>query len=324
MSTCGSFGSYTKVLVEPKGSPTTFDASSERYNILAETLSVKKFLQGRRQIVGDLSTYDGALRGKTYLVTGALVMNASPKNLHAWLPRALWNAPGTSGGASTYTIGNSPNDFLFDVLVSRENATFRYTDCRVARLVLRSETAAAQEENEELVELIVYIMGVDEDPDAADDWPDPEPALQLTGAYVPYAHWETSGAFQLDSNVTSYDEFNLDINNKLYPLFRNSKTPGCFRSTGREITLGMRTPLNSTTIAMANDIHDVGEAAQFVFTHTATPGCSMTINIPRVRNMYETPVTRNKGEIPMQLNLEATRIDGATPEINIINDHTPT
>ena len=320
VNTCAAFGSFTKLIVEPKGSPTTFDGSSERYSIIAETMGVKRGLQGRRRITGDLSQWNGAFRQTSYMVQGAIVIQASPKDIHAWMPRVLWNPAGTSGGASTYTVGDAADDYIFDILIDRENDIFRYTNCRVARCVIRSETESGQQpQNEELLQMILYIVGQDETFDTA--WPGTEPALTLSGAYTPYAHWE--GVYTQNANVTKYSEFELDINNKLVPLFYNSQTPSCFRSAGRSVTMKLRSPFLAGTLADSISMLNTAAEASLVLTHTGTAGLSTTFTLPGARSMYETPVARNKGEIPLQLDLEAARLDGSTPEITITNDHTP-
>lgn len=320
MSTCNAYGALSKLIVEGGATPRTFDASSERYAILAETLTRNQPFQGRRRITGDLSQYNGAIRPHSYMVAGAIVLQCSPKDLHNWLPRALWNAPGVSGGASTYTVGIDADDYEFDILIDRENGVFRYTDCRVAQLVIRSQTESGQQpENEELLEMIIYVMGKTETIDAT-TWPDPEPALTLDGAFSPYAHWE--GVFTLNSHVTRFSQFQLAINNRLVPSFYNSLTPVCFRSAGRVITLDMPSPFTATTIDDAELLISASAAATLVFTH-GVPGLSCTFSFPALRNNYKSPNVRNKGEIPLEFSLEAFRTSGAT-ELTVTNDHTPT
>lgn len=319
-NTCNANGSFAKLIVEGGAATRTFDANSERYAILAETLSRQQPFQGRRRIVGDLSQYNGAIRPHSYMVSGAIVLQCSPKDLHAWMPRVLWNAPGTSGGANTYTVGVDADDYEFDVLIDRENGVFRYNNCRVAQLEIRSVTESGQQpENEELLEMIIYIMGMTETIDGT-TWPVSEPAITLDGAFSPYAHWE--GAFTLNSNVTRYSQFSLKINNRLIPSFYNSLTPVCFRSAGRVITMDMQVPFTATTIDDAEALISASAAGSLVFTH-GVPGLSATFAFPALRNNYQAPVVRSKQEIPLNLSLEAFRTSGAT-ELTITNDHTPT
>jgi len=319
-NTCSAMGSETKLIVEGGAGPRTFDASSERCGILMETLQRIQPFQGRRRITGDLSQYSTAIRPHSYLASGAIVMQASPIELDRWLPRAMWTTPTVGASASTYIVGNAADSFEFDVLVDRENGIFRYTDCRVAKLVLRSKTEAGQQpQNEELLEMIVYIYAIEEEVDG-EIWPSPAPALVLDGAFSPYNHSE--GVFTVNSHVTKYREFELTIDNNLVPLFYNSLSPSCFRSQGRVVSLRTESPFTTTTIDDAETLLNTGGAGSLVLTHTAD-SFSASFTFPHLRNNYKTPTIRGRGEIPLELNLEAFRT-GGSGELVVVNDFTPT
>lgn len=317
---CAAFGSYTKVIVEGGSTPRTFDASSERLGILMETMQVIQPIQGRRRITGDLSQHSSAIRPHSYLVSGALVFQAGAADLHNWLPRVMCKTPTTAVGADTYGMGTAFDSYIFDLLITRENGVFRYTDCQVNKIVLRSRTEMGQQpQNEELLEVIVYIYGKTETLNAT-AWPDPEPALVLDGAYSPYAHWE--GAFTVNSNATKFRSFELTIDNRLRPIWYDSITPECFRSEGRLVTMKTDNPFTTTTIADAKTLLNTGAAGSLVFTHS-DDSFSTSFSFAHLRNNYKTPTTAGRGEIPLELNLEAFKTSGAD-ELVVVNDYTAT
>lgn len=317
---CAAVGAFSKLIVEGGSSPRTFDDSSERCGIVMETLQRVQPFQGRRRITGDLSQYAGAIRPHSYLASGAIVMQAGPADLNRWLPRAMWNTPSVGGSASTYTVGTDASSFGFDVLVDRENGIFRYTDCLVAKLVLRSKSESGQQpQNEELLELIVYVYAIEEEVDGT-SWPSPEPALVLDGAFSPYNHAE--GALTVNSHSTRYREFELTIDNNLVPLFYNSLSPSCFRSMGRTVTLRTENPFTTTTIDDAETLLNTGASGSLVLTHTAD-SFSTSFTFPHLRNNYKTPTIRSRAEIPLELNMEAFRTSGSG-ELVVVNDFTPT
>jgi hypothetical protein len=317
---CSALGALSKVLVEGGSTPRTFDVNSERIGILMETMQRIQPFQGRRRITGDLSQYASAIRPHSYLASGALVIQAGAADFNRWLPRVMWGTTTTGGGASTYQMGTNADSHKFDILIDRENAIFRYTDCQIARAVIRSTTEGGQQpQNEELVEMILYIYAIEEEIDGT-TWPDPEPALVLDGAFSPYAHWE--GALTVNSHATPFRNFELTIDNRLQPIWYSSITPNCFRSQGRLVTLKTENPFTATTIDDAEAMLSAGVAANLLFTHSDD---SFTTNFQfaHLRNNYKTPTVGGRGEIPLELNMEAFRTS-STAELIVVNDFTPT
>lgn len=302
---CAAFGSATKFIVEPESG--SFDADSERYLILGENLTKSQPIQGRRRITGDRSNYSDGVRPHSYRVQGAVAMQPGPADMSLWLPRFLW---GTG-----YTLGSTAPEF--DCLIDRENGIFRYTDCNVARVVFRSRTEAGNDpSNEELVEMIVYIMATDETVNAT-AWPDPEPALDLGTARMPYNHSE--GVFTLNSNVTGFKNWELTIDNMLQPVYFNGLGPACFRSAGRRISLKAQAAFTTTSLADAVTALNSGVSGSLVLTNG---NMSTSFAFPHLRNNYVAPAIRGQGEIPLQLELEAFRTSGSA-ELVVTHDDNP-
>jgi hypothetical protein len=289
---CASMGVVAKMLVETGDSTAVFDASSERYALLAENLKAKRILQGRNRITGDLSTYAANVRQHSYLVQGTVVLQPGPADLVNWLPRIM----GLAGSGNTYGLGNTFSDFA--ILFHKENAIFRIDNCRVNYAVFQSRSAEG-EEAEELVTLALNIYGTAEEIDG-EAWPDPEPALVLTTPYLPYTHWE--GVFTLGGDATGFRRFALAVNNNLKPIFYSSITPNCFRSRGRRVTLQTENPFLTTTIDDAEGMLTAGMAGVLTFTNGLV---STQFSMPHLRNSYESPSIAGKDEIPLQLDMEA-------------------
>lgn len=324
VNTCNSMGAFTKLIVQGGAKPRTFDASSERLGIVMESITRIQPFQGRRRITGNLGQHISAIRPHSYLVSGVLVAQVGPEDLHRWLPRAMWTNPLTNTGVDTYNLGIDSNPYEIDILIDRENAIFRYTDMRVARLVLRSSTEGGQQpQNEELLEMMVYFYAIEEQVDA-EAWPSPEPPLVLGAQFSPYAHWEGKlylDGTELTGNDTCYRNIMMSIDNRLQPSFYNGLSPKCFRSAGRVISLGFDANFVPTTIDDAEGLLSTAGEAVWLFTHTGG-AMSTRFHFPAVRNNYRTPTIRGKGEIPLQFQLEAFETD-TDQELEVLNDHAP-
>jgi len=306
-------GFASKLLMQGGAGPRVFDASSEAYSFLAETLSADRTTQGRRRLTGSLEMYDEAFREHSYLPGGAIVLQCSPKDLDNLLPRILGAAPSGTVFSPGQSFGGGTGEF--DILIDRENGVFRYTDCVVAKVTLRSATEEGNEgQNEELVELILYVFCKSET--YATAWPATPPTLTLGGAYAPYAHWE--GALTTNSNNTSYSEFDLNIDNMMRPIFNNSKTPQCFRPMGRMVTLNTNNPFTTTTLADAQAMIASGIAGTLTFTNGTL---STLINFAKLRNNYKSPNVKGRGEtrLPFRMIAAASSI---APSIKFTNDST--
>lgn len=307
-NTCAAMGAMSKLIVEGGSAPRTFDSNSERYPILAEKIIASRPYQGKRRITGDRALYSDSVREHSRLIRGAFVIHASPYDMTQWLPRVLWG--------SGYSLGDTAPEF--DILIDRENGIFRYTDCICDRITLRSATESGGEpQNEELLEAIIYLFAKDEQINTT-AWPSPEPALDLSGNKVPYNHAE--GALTINGNNTNFKDFSLTIDNRVVPLFYNSLTASCFRSYGREITLQATVPFTATTIDDAVAALTTGVAGSLAFTNGLM---STSFTFPHLRNKYETPSVSGKGEIPLNLTLEAFRT-AASAEVTVANDDNPT
>lgn len=307
-SSCAALGSFARLLVQDGSAPRTFADTSERYSFLREGIQSDRPVQGRRKIVGSRDLWSASLRPHSYVIAGDLVLQPGPADLSKWLPRIFGGS--LSGGVVL------PADTLptFDMLVDRENDIWLYTNCQVARALFTASTNLGSEE-EELVELILTIVAETETD--GQTWPNPEPAINNSAAYAPYANWE--GALTINSSAVKYDSFNLMIDNNIFMRARGSLTPNCIRAGDRSIRLQTRNPFTSSTITTAMNAWSSGYAGTLKFTNG---GMSTEFVFPHLRNRFNTPNAESKNEIPLALNLEAARTS-SDPVVTINHDATP-
>jgi len=307
-SSCAALGSFSRLLVQDGGAPRTFTDTSERYAFLSESIQSNRIIQGRRRIVGTRDVWSGGQRTHSYVIAGDLVLQPGPADLSKWLPRIFGGA--LSGGVVL------PADTLptFDMLVDRENGIWLYTNCQVARAVFTSSTALGSEEDE-LMELVMTIVAETETD--GQSWPSPAPAINNTAAYAPYNHSE--GALTINSVSRLTDSFNLMVDNHIFMRARGSLTPNCIRAGDRTIRLQTRNPFITGTQSDALTLWSTGYAGTVKYTNG---GMSTEFVFPNLRNTYNTPNVSSKNEIPLVLNLEASRTS-SDPVVTINHDATP-
>ena len=102
IETCGSQGVYTSFLVEESDltncNPATFSDSSERYEILNESIRFTDVLLGGNGLTGTIDKIGNHTRHGARVVVGEFSLEVGPYELAKWLPRILGKA-----GAVSYT-----------------------------------------------------------------------------------------------------------------------------------------------------------------------------------------------------------------------------
>ncbi len=313
MSDCAAVGALAKLLIEPGASPHTFDSNSEAYPFLYETLSTNRTFGGTRAIYGTRTQWGTRLYKKPYLPVGRIAFQPGPADLDLWLPRIL-------GGAKT---GNNidPAETLptFGMLVSRDNGVFEYKDCIVGQAIFRSAGDPSEGE-EEALEMVLTIMAKDEQgpsDSSPPSWPGSPPSIPSGATRVPYIF--SQGVLTAGANARLFDRFVLSIDNVVRPRWRNSITPSCLTSFGRQVNLQVVNPFTADMESDSFDLYSVGMTGSLKFTAGAL---SLDFQFPDLRNFYKTPTVRSKGEIPLELNLQAFRTAATAYEIRAVNDST--
>lgn len=253
--TCGAAGSLCKMIVQSRGERTattdpvaTFNASSERYTVITEGMSPVPTFAGSQRGVGEIGQRFGARRVDSIPYEGVISMECSRRTLGGWMHRALFGFSQTEPASS-----HLPSSKLFDMLLFKEDAVFRYNYCLVNELVIHGK-ASSNANDDSFLTLSLHILASDSP--TGTSWPSPEPSVVTTQAATPYIFSDATAELIDEEIELPLEQFSLSVNNKLYPVMRQSKSPQRYRSMGREITLagvGLFNEDSSTLIDGAPD-----------------------------------------------------------------------
>jgi hypothetical protein len=306
---CGAEGAFAAIAVEAAGG--TFDASSERYEFLAENIALRDRVVRGMGVTGDLDLIASHLREGAAFVYGQLLMNVTPKELENWLPRIL----GGLKSGSTHSPGNTLPKF--DMLIKRDTATHKYTDCLVASAQFSAETSIGGDDADDepsLIQLLLTIMGKDE---TSGTWPaSPPPIDELNKMY-----WiAADSTLTLMSTAYPMDSFRLVINNMLKPKIRNELRPVCIQSQGRIVQFAPVIPASAAAVTALYNTRPSG-AASLAFSgakYLDEEDYATTFTMLNVFGQKVTPATKGRQEIPLQLNMTAYK-SGTDASISILN-----
>jgi hypothetical protein len=303
--------------------PATFDANSERYEILAENVQYTDVTLGGNGLTGGIDPIFAHLRPGTRVVFGRILMEVGPTELDFWLPRILGNDPTPATDPQEYTTSEVFDLKPFDIMMQRDQGTVIYRHLAVQSAVLRAR--ASIEGDEQIMQLGINVIGYEEH-DGTGLWPDPEPALPTDVRL----YWLLGdGTLTLDTDNPNaqeeyyFDAFNLLFNNNLQPLVRNFLRITCLQSRGRDIRLQTSTPYTSDSHSKLY-INRFAGAGVLKFqgtknlSGTAQSTYETIFTFPNLYQTRRTPQTSGPGEIPLSLDLQAYR-DGANEPIVITN-----
>lgn len=333
--TCGSIGSLLKIAVKDSDLvdpclPATFDAGSERYEILREDVKYTDSTLGGRGLTGRIDPIFAHLRSGTRIVHGSILMEVGPDALDAWIPRILGKS-----GSSPYTTDETFDLLPFDILMARDKGTVIYRHCAVNSALLRARASIDGEE--QVMQLMLNIFGYEEhgytDPPTNSvlaAWPGTPPPLPVDEQ----TYWVLGdGTLKLDIDGDDilqddeeyyFDAFNLFLNNNLFPQTRNFTRITCLQSRGREYRLRMPSPYtaDSHLNMYLNRFEGKGQLS-FLGTKNFVAGDTeyayeTTFDFPKLWQTRKTPATSGPGEIPLPLDFRAFAT-GSTEPIVITN-----
>lgn len=295
-------GAQSKLLVSTS---TTFNASSERYAFIYETIQKQGRIVGPRGITGTRSQPAERTKLGQYKVGGRLAMDTSPLDLDKWLPRILGAAEDDDVFAVAETLP------AFYTLINKVSAVFRYDSCYINRAVFRGE--ADPEGEGSIIEFLLDIMAKDETLGVT--WPDPEPALGVAAANAPYILHE--GVLTIDSVAYPIRDFVLALDNHMEPRWVNSITATEICPQSRTVILRTTNPFTATEYADLYNNTDArsGVAADLTFTNG---DFSTEFALAGLQWADTTPVVKGKFEIPLYLDF-AARMKSTDREIVVTN-----
>ena len=317
--TLGSVGVFTSMLVETSDTTdpcdvATFDASSERYEILAENIRYTDVLLGGNGLTGTIDRTGIHTRHGARIVTGQITLEVGPYELTNWLPRILGNA----ASGTTFATDEEFDLRAFDIMIKRDQGTVIYRHCGVRSAVFNAASSVSGPE--QVVRLTLDILGFEEH-DAT--FPATPPALPTTDRL----YWLLGDGQLLltpDGGSQSeyyFDSFSLRIDNGLTPILRNFLNVTALQSRGREIMLRASTPYTSDSHTdLYIDFFKGGGVLQFLSSKSsetpATYSTVMTLN--DLRSTRRTPNAGGPGEIPLFIDMKAHR-SGSNEPISIVN-----
>lgn len=298
-------GAMGTVYVEPGSAPHTFDASSERYEFLYESVQARKRIVGGQGIRGTREESQESTRFGSYPVAGRLAMHVNPLMLDLWLPRIL----GAAENANVFDLAESLPSF--GLLFNRVTQTFEYTDCVVSKAMFRAQ-AGPSDGDAELLELVLEIVG----------------KTEATGTSVPAVSIATTatstqnllmaeGVFTFNSAARETKQVTILIDNHIQPRWVNSLTPTALCPRGRTIAVQTRHPYDSGTSNLYGQAR-AGATGTIVFTNSTV---STTFTFGTLQCMDESPIIRGKTEIDLIMNMVA-RKTGSTASLSVTNDST--
>ncbi len=304
-----SQGVFSALLIEPGASAHTFDASSERYEFLAENMAKHGRIVGARGIRGTRSAPSERTRAGAYYVYGSVTMDISPADFTNLLPHIL----GAAESSDTFALAEDTP--YFGMLIDRVGDVFEYSDCKVNRAILRGRAPRFNEEGSvDLLNLTLEIIGTDEDKTTA--WPGTPPSLGTDANDAPYVFSDSDGGVTILSGTREIEDFVIVVDNHQYARFVNSLTPDSICPTDRTVMARFRVPYNSTNHSALYDQAVAGSTASVVFTNNnmSTTFTFGTLQIPTL-----SPSVRGKQDVSLYLDGIARTVT-TTKELVVTND----
>lgn len=303
-SDCTAVGALARLAVQDGSEPRTFSVTSEAYAFISEDIRPRSVFSGQERGVGEIGRNAQARRRLITVISGDIELPASPNNIAKWTQRTLWGpemshyiSPGTSSAESE-----------FDLLINRENGTFRYHGCVVNSALLKSEPS------EGLATLVLNIVAKTMSQSTA--WPTPQPEPGNDTLDYPYTHFELTTT--VNGQEILIDRSNLLIENHLIPVASASQYAQKFRSNGRSVTYTASGAFNADSQATLDAILD--ENADGTVSYVSSELSSSTIfqlqNFQNTGHTHPT-VSRKNWYTPITFQLTAGKSNALTPEITV-------
>lgn len=301
--TCGAVGTLCKMLVQGGSLPRSFNASSERYRVITEGMTLTPKYAGHQWGVGEIGQRAGARRLNALLYEGSFELECSKENLRKWLPRALMSQSAASPFSSQYR----PSLNHFDMLLEKEVETFRYNIGLVNELVISGTSSP----DDPLMRLGVGVVCFSHEEGAA--YPTPEPPVPNSSGDLPYTFYET----ELLLNETLELPINriiVSIKNNLVPVMSQSITAQQFRSMGREITVTGEALFNADSLNMIQNAPNEMFNTTFRLSH---PDAGVvTLNLKNLQNIgMNHPPIPGKTFLPLPFKFRAGKPGINNPEL---------
>lgn len=265
--------------------PYSFDASSERLEILSETLQAKTADTITDGIQGERSELAQNQCVLSTTVGGEIRLQPSPADFDLLLPRIL-------GGAE------SSDQFLpanalpaFGILIDRGEAIYQYKNCLIDRAMLSGRKGRP-------IELAITVRATQET--TAESFP--TLSLATAEASAPYLFQQAE--LNIDGDVWEMFDFELVIENRLTARFVNSVSATSFLPGVRRVSLRATLPLNSETESRFADQSLAEVAGSLAFQ---SGDRSTSFAFPELFGRSLSPTAKTPGETKLPLDLVALK-----------------
>jgi hypothetical protein len=307
-----SQGALSKLLVEPGASPHTFDANSEIYDFLSESIQKQGNLVGGKGIAGTRSNFANRIREGSYTVGGKLSTYTCAKDLDFWLPRIL----GASENADVFDLDDALPSF--GVMVNRVAGTFKYSDCYVDKAMWRCQAGPGDGEPE-VVEQVLIIQALAEDSTAS--YPGSPPTLSTASNRNPYI--TADGVMTIGGTAYKFHDFIIVVDNHLQPRWVNSLTPTALCPQDRTVMLRVTFPFTAAADAILSGIYQnasrhSGVTADITMTLSGV-SCSTKWQFTGLQWAQVSPEVPGKTDLRLTVDFVA-RKTGAASELVVTND----
>ena len=297
-------------LVEPgSGASPTFDASSEIYAYLSESMAAKKANIDPNTIRGTREHFVAQTREGLINVNGSVEIVPCKDDLDLWLPRIMGAAESTDDFDYAETLPSFA--MLIDKLNNVTSEFFQYTDCQVGKATF-SGTAG------EPLKLALDITAIKETLGVS--WPGTPPTLATAAAdYQPWMFHDL--ALTIGGNsVTCYD-ISIMIDNALEVKFGSgSNEAASITPVDRVVQLTCTIRWTNTQKTNIVQSAEQGRAGVATFTRGTTPADVLTATFGALQlDEKTTPTTGGKNEVTMSLTFTARQAADGTASLSFSN-----
>lgn len=301
-----------KLCIEPGASPHTFDTDSEPFDLIFESLKKPGNVQESAGNRGSRSRAKHRRRNGSYLPSGMLVMDVTPRMLRLMLPRIL----GAAAVGNVFSVADALPSFgvLLNRITTVGGGHFQYKDCKVDRCMFVGNAGSGNPNDPEYIRAYLHLVARDEVTGTAF----PAVTLPTTADDAAYVFADSSAGVTLQGALRKPKRWALLINNFLVPRITNSLTADQWWPADRRVGLEATFPFDDDH----DDLHDIGTSGAAGSLVLANGNLSTTFAFGWLDAPANSPnVARKRTEIDLTLRFIAGATDAAA-EIQVTNDST--
>lgn len=270
-----------------------FDASSEPFEFISESLAMVQTHANSQGVRGTRSRFADRTRIVTEAITGNILMRPTVVEIDRLLPRIF--------GAATVANVTSLSDSMieFQVMVDRVAKVFTYSGCRISRATIQGTSGGP-------IEFSLDIEGETESIGNAGTFP--SLTIDTGNMYV-----FSDLTLTLNSVAREVTSFSLVIDNLLdTSRYMNSVTRAEIPAQDRQVTLTCEVPYTTTNEAL-HDLAVAGISGSLAMNNGTS---TYTFAFGNLKSAANSPIVGGKTEIMLPLVFDCYR-SGANSEVQV-------